>query len=869
MRGEEVKDLILSSSPFTFHSDLRSWPRPLAALTLSFIMGMVTERFGPSVFPRGWIAGITSVSVFFLFTGFRISFFRSVLFILLLFFMLGFTVSRLAAPVLPFPSSLDPFFNRPDTLFLAEVKSPPDLYPDNETRLSLRLLQVFTEGKKQTLEGGVLLTLRETQSTWFQGDRVLLRLTLKHFHNFNNPGGYDYERAQAEKGLYARAHLPDDRLLIRLAPESRFFCTVLFEKALRRLDAFRQKSLTRLQTHLDDRYPQRIKTYLERNSLPWLRIPQELGTDAFYAAMLLGYRHQMSPLWKEHLNRAGVSHLLAISGLHLGLVSVAVFWVMRSLIRFLIPGVLRRISDQYLALFVVLFAVASYALISGLALPTWRAGFMLFLCSVALWVYRAPDASSVLAAAALGILLIEPNSLWSASFQLSFAAIFGIFYVYPYFRKFELLIPSRFTHPLFKILRPFEHAFWISLSVNIVVLPLTAYHFHGFSLAGLMANAVLVPVIGFTVLPPGLLSLALFPISEHLALPILLLGGWILHLCQYSILWFSRFSWSFVWVGIVPLTRLAGFYGGLIVLLHSWQWRRKALALLVLAILAWGFGALTNSVEAHAPAGTLQVNVVDVGQGSAALIRFPTGETMLVDGGGFFDDSFDVGHYVLAPFLWHSGIRELDYVVLSHDHPDHRNGLRFILASFKVGQFWENTIKEETSDNCTSLGSIATFRNIPVLPHSEVLGDHAIGSCQVRVLHPSRFYLEEKWDRVDLNDVSLVIQIDYKNTHVILPGDIERPVEHFLFGDISLPGKVLLIAPHHGSRSAGSDFLLDHIHPQSVVFSCGYENRFGFPSPEVLKRCAQRKIPIYRTDLQGAIQAVSDGNQWKIYTNKN
>jgi competence protein ComEC len=835
-------------------------------LAVAFAGGIGLQSVRQWELPEIWVLVVLSLLLVCLLAGLfeHLSVFRSPPFLLLFFFCLGILAGLRATPVLPAPSSLEPFFDMPQTLFLAQISAPPDIQPDR-AQLSLKLQRAFVEGKSHRLETGVLLTLDKTlsgSSPGFLGDRLLVRLTLKRFHNFENPGGFDYVRNQAEKGLFARAHLSDDRFIVRLAPEPPTSPSSVLHGFGGRLDRFRQEALFWLKSNLD---------------------PDQA---AFYSALLLGYRAPKS--WAEHLNRAGVSHLLSISGLHMGLVSMCTFWFFRRLIRLLCPSILKRTSDQHLALWAALLAAILYALISGLALPTWRSVIMLVLFFGAAFWYRASDSLSALAASALLILLFTPNALRQISFQLSFAAMFGLFLLYPEFRRFQSSLWDRTLHsghPLQRVLHPFVDAFWVSMAANLVVLPLLIYHFNGISLAGFLANTLLVPLVGFLVLQPGLAALAVYSINESLAVPILKIGGWFLEYCQDAILWFSHLSWAFFYVGAIPLLWLAAFYCGLAVVLSSLRSRTKAagIAMLIVLILCSSFGPSCIEAFFHgfglqdrdfavremSSSNPLKITVIDVGQGTSVLVQFPAGETMLVDGGGFFDDSFDVGRFVLAPFLWHSGIRRLDYVLLSHDHPDHRNGLRFIVSQFDVGELWESGISEMSNSSGgagfqAGLAAIASRRGIPVRNLSEIVGEREIGPCRVNILHPTLSYVQDKWDGSDLNNISLVVRIDYGQTHFILPGDIDQSVERYIFENQPLPGRVILVSPHHGSERSNSSILFDRLQPQAVVFTCGYDNWFGFPSSAVLERCAARNITTYRTDYNGAVHAVSDGRQWTI-----
>jgi competence protein ComEC len=819
--------------------------RPLLGLTVAFVAGIAAGRFVPPAVPPGLLLGTATVLFLLLAGGLlrRFSRFRLPIIPLGCFCSLGLLAASLATPVLPTPPSLDPFFQRLQTRFLAEVAGPPDFYPD-KIRLPLRLHSAFVDGKAVPVEGGVLLTLDRPQAAdepWITGDRLIARLTLKRFHNFNNPGGFDYARSQAERGLHARAHAVGSRFLVKVAREQTSLPTAAAHFTRCRLEVFRQRALH------------------------WLEGSLEPEMSALYVALLLGYQHIVPKALQEHLNRAGVTHLLAISGFHLALVSIMIFWLARRLARMLLPSVLERSSDKHLALWAAILGAALYAFLTGLATPTWRSLIMLTLVLGASHWYHAADPYSALALAALAILAIAPDTLWQISFQLSFGAVLGLMLLFPRFQKLQDFVwekqPDR--HLLLRrLLGPFIDAFWASWAANIMVLPLIVYHFHGFSLAGLAANTVLVPLVGALVLPLGLAGLALYAVSEPVALVVVKAGAFVFGYSRDLIIWFSGLSWAFFWTGVLPVLWLASFYVVTFLLLSPLKRRAKAgclLAAVLTPLMVQGFESLGTG---RAPSG-LAVTFLDVGQGTSTLVRFPSGEAMLVDGGGFYDDSYDLGRAVVAPFLWASGVRKLDYLVLSHDHPDHRNGLKFILSNFKVKTYWETGLTENPA-GMSDLAAIAARRGIPVQTLPAILAENSVGNCRIKVLHPTSTYLEKQWGRDDLNNVSLVIRIEYGATRLILPGDIDQSVENLLFESYVPHGPLLVASPHHGSARSNGKSLFDHLRPDFLVFSCGYDNWFGFPAPAVLEQSRRHGIPYYRTDLWGAIQAVSDGNRWTI-----
>jgi competence protein ComEC len=474
---------------------------------------------------------------------------------------------------------------------------------------------------------------------------------------------------------------------------------------------------------------------------------------------------------------------------------------------------------------------------------------------------------TVLALAALVILIPAPNNLWLIPFQLTFACVLAIIVIYPRLREIRLyrifpaLEPDRLAG---RIVSPFEDAFWVSIAVNILLLPLIIFYFDGFALTGFIANIFLIPYLGFVVLPLGLLSVLLFAFSETLAWPVIYIVNYLLWVCLRMIEWFAGLSWSYFWTGSISPVWLLAVYASLGLLLAPFSRKNKVAGLSGMALLICAGLAVSNFAGSN-NTGALRVDVIDVGQGTSTLVRLPTGETLLDDGGGIPDDSYDTGRAVVAPYLWHERIRRLDYVALSHYHPDHALGLRFILRNFDVGSFWTSEISghdpaAEETRRC--LDEIALKRKIKIRTFPELLADLQIGRTRIRLLHPSLSAIKDL--KGNLNETSLVLEISFGETRVIMPGDAGRTAEDLIIPALGGRMTTLLIAGHHGSRYSSSEEFLDALHPGAIVCSCGYDNQFGFPAKAVIERCAERNIPMYRTDLQGAVHAISDGLKWTI-----
>ncbi len=822
--------------------------RPLLWMSIAFMIGAAAGLYLPGSWSLRAIEAGTAATLCLAVLGLlkgceRL---RNPALLMMLFVILGCMAARRAPDPTQTLSRITPYFSRPNTLFLGEIIGPAILHPDR-LQLPLRLHRAFEEETLVPVQASVLLTVPLDTNAgpslpWHHGDWVLVRCSLKRFQSFKNPGGFDYAASLARKGFHGRASLRDLPSMARVQPPPPVLrdAETTWPALSRRVDRFRQEAFF------------------------WLRhnLPPDAG--GFYASLLLGAR--IPPVWRERLSRSGVIHLLSISGLHLGLASLGVFWLVCRAMRLLWPSRLMKRSDQDYAVGPALSVAAAYALVSGLALPTWRSLIMLVLLMGSAFFQRSSDGFSALGAAAFLIVLLMPQSLLEVSFQLSFLAMLGLFVVYPRLQDAMPILgrPPRETSLPRRVLQPFAQAFLASLAASILVMPAVIHHFHGISLAGFAANAILVPLVGFTVLPLGLASLGLFAIHEALALPFLKLGGLFLEGCLGLIRWFSDLSWGYLWMGTFSTPQTLAAYGFLAALLSSWTPRRKAMAGAVLVVLLGTEAAWERMHATETFRGALRITMIDVGQGTATLVRFPQGRTMLVDGGGFLDESYDVGRAVLLPYLRHERIARLDQVVLSHDHPDHRNGLRAVLSHLDVGEFWDAGLGE-TPSNSDSPAAIAMRRGIPLRTLVDLPREQWIDGCRLRILHPQA-PLEKPSRGRDLNNMSLVLEIRHGQTLALLPGDIDQTVEGRLIPTLEPTGEVLLVAAHHGSETSNSDRFLEALSPRFILVSCGSDNPFGFPSERLLRWCRTHGTTCFRTDLQGAVEGVSDGNRWRVRT---
>jgi competence protein ComEC len=237
---------------------------------------------------------------------------------------------------------------------------------------------------------------------------------------------------------------------------------------------------------------------------------------------------------------------------------------------------------------------------------------------------------------------------------------------------------------------------------------------------------------------------------------------------------------------------------------------------------------------------------------------------MLVDGGGSYNDRFDFGRYVVAPFLWHERIGTIDTVVLTHPHPDHANGLPYILDNFDVKEVWTNG-DETHVDGGIALTETMRQRGIARRLLTSKLAPIDISGVRIRVLNPGT---SSPTDTVlsdrEINERSLVLQFRWGETVFLLPSDIGEPTESTLASRHKDLKSGVLLAPHHGSPWSGTQHFLQNVRPGTVIISTGRGVR-----DDVLERYRQTGAAIYRTDIHGAVRVTTDGRRYEVVPFKN
>ncbi|MHB8769675.1 MAG: ComEC/Rec2 family competence protein [Syntrophales bacterium] len=758
------------------------------------------------------------------------------------------------------------------------IADNPRASPD-KTELQVLASRIFVDGRYLPVSGRILLNIREPYPFGY-GDYIRFQSRIRIPRNFGNPGGFDYERHLRQRGILARAFVTGATGFVVL----------------------RKETGSRFRTGLE-RFRNLIRERI-RETAP--------GTEGMIIqAMILGDQKGIPREVMENFNRTGTTHIIAISGFNIGIVAIFSLFVIRLLLKSS-EYILLRYTITRVATFGAIVVVILYTFIAGAGISVVRASLMVVLFMIAILINRERDLYNTLALAALVILIATPYSLFDISFQLSFVAVASLLFLTPRLAALlPPLPPPKSAHPTReeqligrgrKLIRGGVLFFFASLSATIGTLPLILLYFNRLSLIGLAANLIVVPILGVIAIPLCLFIVVAVPLSAVLAEITVRIAATLVSVSLSLITLLATVPWSSIPVPTPTLPEIGAFYL-LLAAAGFWLDRRtgtasermpinRALFAKIVPLFVALFFLLDGTwffLEGQ-HAGRLTLTAVDVGQGSATLVRFPGGKRFLVDGGGFFDDSFDVGRYVLAPFLWKERITRIDTVVLTHPHPDHLQGLPYILEHFSVGEVWTN------GDTSAAAGTqdfhrIIRERNIPLRIVSALTPPQEISGVMIRILNPAGLSTiphaisqreedapEEPNDsppvsarrspRVadEVNDRSLVIKLSFGRRSFLLPGDISTSSELRLALSSSALDSDVLFVPHHGGPRSSTPPFLEKVNPRLAVISCGVDNVFRVPHPDVMRRLAQSCSHIYRTDRDGAVTIETDGEDLRVRT---
>ena len=648
----------------------------------------------------------------------------------------------------------------------------------------------FIEDYQQEMPKLIRLSWYRDKQRPEAGQRWQLQVKLRQPYGFQNPGGFDYERWLFVKGIGATGYVRKSTHNRQLS-NSRWY----------QVDSLRQKIVQAQDNACAD--------------------CEYLG---LFKALTVGYRGDIPPDQGQLLRDTGTAHLLAISGLHIGLVA-GQFYLLGG---FLWRRLLHRSKFNRLEVssFTAMIAALGYSALAGFSIPTVRALVMLLVIFLALLCRKHVNLLNSISLAVIVILLANPSAVGDTSFWLSFSALLVIA-----FGQFLMTDQKGYL----------KQALIIQVLFSLLFIPLSILLFNQASPAGFLANIIAIPALGLLILPLTLLA-SLFAVLDISAL------GWLFSLVDKLTGWlidYLQFLQTSVQPGLSfaqrPVIVLVSLAIAIFILLLplSWRARLPAVVLFVVAI-CWQPGSV--------PANSFRMTLLDVGMGTSVVIE-TRHHSLVYDFGPGSADGFSAGAWVVRPYLQYRGIENPDMMIVSHIDSDHSGGL----ISF--------------------MDEIDTVPLVSGTPQS--LKERFGLKTAIPLCHR---FAPWRWDGVDFefiagplsllsnstNNQSCVLRVSAEHS-VLLSGDIEAAQEASLINhhESNLAADVLL-APHHGSLSSSTQSFIDAVDAGSVIFTMGRSNRWGFPRPEVVSRYAESGSRIYRSDRDGAITILSTPDNLQI-----
>ena len=707
-----------------------------------------------------------------------------------------------------------------------------------QARIALQSIRFADSPRFTRAEGTVLVSSRKPwPGNMIPGTALSLRLTLQRPSGFNTPGVFNYPLHLARQDIRVTGFVTSAAHIHQLDQPETLLHQIRF---------------------LPERWRHQVGLAIDQ------AVPPPL--NGIYRALVIGDQSKVDETTRTLFRDSGVMHILSVSGTHFAIISTLLFILCHWLLR-RSAWLILHANTRKLALLACLPTLIAYALLAGMNTPVLRTLIMCCTAVIALWTDRRKSISALLAAAALLILLIDPHALFTASFQLSFAAVASIAlaaWALPMVKGHGTASPGE---------QPWHHrplrwliaALVASIAATLGTAPLLLHHFNHVSLVAPLSNLLIEPLICLFSLPLALLACLALPFVPNLAALLLDLGAPALTISLEIMRIFTRLPLSSLWLASPPAWLTLLYYATLLLLIMRWHRDRKiwqpALASFAVIVLFHVFPPYEVTARLKRD---LTVTFLDVGQGSATLLEFPGGYRVLVDGGGSSASSRTVGETVIAPFLWHRGITRIDQLVVTHPDADHYNGIPFILSQFSPDSLWISRLAAD--DQFSQLISQAQDARLQVSTPTD--GEElAIGEGGFRCIRNlATRGAGDSMIKGSSNDAGLILQATLGSFDVLLPGDISRKMERQLIVEGRELTSTVLLAPHHGSKTSNSAAFFSAVAPEYLVVSAGRKTTGHFPHPGLQRQCEEAEIRMLTTAGDGTVRIDTDGKWLTLST---
>lgn len=562
-------------------------------------------------------------------------------------------------------------------------------------------------------------------------------------------------------------------------------------------------------------------------------------------SILLGDREGVPEKLMDSFLKTGTIHFLAISGLHVGILIVSLHCFLR----------LIRVNTKLLAIIIIIFTI-TYASVTGMKTPITRAGIMVAAYYGAYIFNRRWDLTNSIAVAVFVILLVNPSELFNVGFQLSVSALLGIIYfsgrTENFFWKSTLLVEKlqakEERNEIWYWLKIYcRKTLCVSLAAWMAVMPLIAHYFHICTPMSVIFNIIVFPliwlilVIGFIVLILGLVfPLIVYPFAWLVSYSAVLLEGLVITLSTSIKAFFYTSGPAWLWIFV--------YYLVLVSIVLRERIKIKRAHILILILIVANIYVLSGFYNGNR--NQLKLTCFDVRHGASIFIQFPNGKNMLYDTGTW--NNFDVGKFIVAPYLWQEGIKKIDTIVISHEHGDHCNGIPSIIERFKVGRVFVNKYFLQ-SGNKQELLNLMAKKNIKIGLIANGMEIDGYAPAGITVLNPpDKDVLEQKdlmKNQLAVNDTSSVLLIEYSGYKILLCADIDEPgIEYILSRDIDINADIIQV-PHHGGANSKTEDLIRSVKPKHAIIN----GTVKLASKLTLEAYNKHGAKLYKTYEDGAI----------------
>ncbi len=673
-----------------------------------------------------------------------------------------------------------------------------------------------------------------------QGQKLQLNVKLKPAHGIANLGAFNYKSWLNSHKITATGYVTNKQ-----AKEITLKNTVVDEQISLRQTLF-------------NRFQQQLSHHQTNEEQPLTPLMFALG---------FGERNLLTKSHWQVLQATGTGHLIAISGLHIGLVASGTFFLVMFVLRILpyLPRNLQILNIRYVAILISLFVALGYGYLAGFSLPTVRAILMLLLYWGSRFLSIRLSIKRWILLTVFLILLLNPFSLFTASFWLSVCAVAIIFFTLWRFNRY-----LKYGNSVWRFIKSLVI---VQLSLTILLLPISALFFQQISTVTILANIVAVPWMSLFSIPLTLLCVLVMPISDSLTQLIISVNATLLSLIWQWLSFLANYQWAEVGMSFKQTTSMLFF--AVIVLSFSvfpvlylsvWQLikRNCCTAFIISLVLYLLLVVEPNSLVAQSAVkdkdlGLIktdhitpwQLTVFDVGQGLSVLIT-RNKHALLYDTGASYPGGFNMVDAAILPYLQREEIKQLDKVFISHGDNDHAGGLGQLQANISIAQLVTNIIRSKNTvsadDGCYQ-GKKYHWQGLTI-----------------DVLWPPKLEKKTGLKLKQGNDDSCVILLSDEKYNILLTGDISKKIEKKIIQQYPDLRANVLMVPHHGSKTSSSHAFIEQLTPSIALVSAGHLNRWDMPQKAVVQRYQRHNTKLFNTAKSGQIMVNFDKGTMQICT---